>query len=589
MFTKALKLIRGSLLEIIHQRASMFKIVLGLLLGLLGTFLKSSSYTYSGLVRNAMADNPESAYLYFESIALTYATLVLLEKFTDKITQLIYMSIFSEASLKLYLNTVDEINQFDFGQRSKYADEKLHSEIKVACESVQGFFTSSLNIIRIGIESLYFGYIISNNSPNLLYPVALTLLYILRAKLNFYFNNDLKKSNENCYDMKTLLYKNVSESFARHELVLSNSCFLDERTKQSSLINKYNNLLNLLIVKQIKLFLIEKSISVLTTFLSILASYYISLPSGKNGLKQFQYFFSCFLTLERNIDQVLTESKTLFELAIRILYLSKINQDLLYNREKRKIFTPQFLITEPPAIDFDNVTLTINGKMVLQNISFSVGKGKLIVIMGESGSGKSMLARLLMGFYQPTSGKIRINGVTLISSMMPSVRNNVGYISQSAYILSGSIAENICYGWRDCHSSKMSSAIELAGLKEYVLCNNDKYETVIEDGGKSLSEGIKQKFSIARIFLRSSLMYIFDDPVHSLDKVSKKHAIENLLKHIRGSTSLIFTHEKQIADQADCILVLKNGQIIEKCRRAPKPMNEESKDLSSLKYGVSPQ
>lgn len=215
-------------------------------------------------------------------------------------------------------------------------------------------------------------------------------------------------------------------------------------------------------------------------------------------------------------------------------------------------------------IVFDNVTFGYTEKTtVLNNVSFSIKPGEIVVIVGPPGSGKSTLLKLILGFYKPSSGRILIDGVDIARVKKSSLRRVIGYIPQIPYIFSGTIAENIAFGNPGASIEDIIKAARIAKIDGFIETLPGKYNTVIGERGLNLSGGQRQRIAIARVLVHNPKILLLDDPTSNLDAETEKELIKDLKDIARGRTVLIVTQRPILAEIADRVLVLESGRIVE--------------------------
>ena len=216
-------------------------------------------------------------------------------------------------------------------------------------------------------------------------------------------------------------------------------------------------------------------------------------------------------------------------------------------------------------IKFDKVSFSYNSnKKILNEISFSIPKGKVYAIVGKSGSGKSTLINLIPRFYEISNGDIFIDDHSISNVKITSLREIIGIVSQDTFLFNTTIAENIAYGQKDKKMDDIISAAKLANAHEFINKLDSGYETIIGERGVKLSGGQKQRISIARALLKNPSILIFDEATSSLDTESESEiqkAIENLLI---DRTVIVIAHRLSTIKNADKILVIDKGVLLEK-------------------------
>jgi ATP-binding cassette subfamily B protein len=215
-------------------------------------------------------------------------------------------------------------------------------------------------------------------------------------------------------------------------------------------------------------------------------------------------------------------------------------------------------------ISFEDVSFGYDSSQpVLKKINLRVPVGKKIAIVGPTGAGKSTLVSLLPRFYDPQSGRVKIDGVDLREFQLKSLRRKIAMILQPPLVFPLTIRENIAYGRPDASMEEIVSAAQVAQVHEFVEQLPQKYETVVSEQGTSLSEGQKLRLTIARGVLLNAPILILDEPTSSVDSETEALIMEGLEQLMAGRTTFIIAHRLSTVRQADLILVLRDGQIVE--------------------------
>ncbi len=217
------------------------------------------------------------------------------------------------------------------------------------------------------------------------------------------------------------------------------------------------------------------------------------------------------------------------------------------------------------SIDFNNVSFKYKGtdKLVLENFNLQIKPGQMIAFVGETGSGKSTIINLISRFYEPTSGEILIDDKDYKQRSIGWLHSNIGYVLQTPHLFSGNILENVRYGRLDATDEEVKRACEIVNANEFIEKLPDGYLTDIGEGGNKLSIGQKQLLSFARAILSNPKILILDEATSSIDTENEK-IIQNAIKTIlKNRTSLVVAHRLSTIVDADLIIVLKEGKIIE--------------------------
>jgi ATP-binding cassette subfamily B protein len=215
-------------------------------------------------------------------------------------------------------------------------------------------------------------------------------------------------------------------------------------------------------------------------------------------------------------------------------------------------------------VAFENVSFGYNDeKMILKDVTLTAKKGEMVALVGPTGSGKTTIINLLTRFYDISNGDIKIDGRSISDYNIHDLRNRIGIVLQDTYLFSGTIADNIRFGRLDASDEEVKSAAKMANAHSFIKHLPQQYNTVISAGGGNLSEGQKQLLSIARAMLSDCDILILDEATSNIDtktEIDIQRGMSNLLK---GKTSFVIAHRLKTIENADQILVLKDGQIIE--------------------------
>ena len=214
-------------------------------------------------------------------------------------------------------------------------------------------------------------------------------------------------------------------------------------------------------------------------------------------------------------------------------------------------------------IAFKNVSFKYGEEEVLKNISFNIEKGQTVALVGSSGSGKTTLAMLLARFYDPTSGSIDIDGVAITHLKTKSVRAHMGMVTQDALLFNDTVANNIVLS--ESHTDeKLIEAARVSNALEFIEELENKFETNIGDGGMRLSGGQRQRLSIARAIYKNPSILILDEATSALDTQSEKYVQDAISKMMENRTALVIAHRLSTIQQADLILVMQAGEIVQR-------------------------
>jgi len=217
------------------------------------------------------------------------------------------------------------------------------------------------------------------------------------------------------------------------------------------------------------------------------------------------------------------------------------------------------------SIEFKNVSFIYEDTNIkaLQNISFFVNQGETLAVLGKTGSGKSTIAALVARLYDVENGEIKIDHIPINQLNLFSLRDSIGFVPQDAFLFSDSIKNNIKIGKDNATDAEIIKAAKAAYIHHNIMTFNKKYDTLVGERGVTLSGGQKQRVSIARALLCDPEILIFDDCLSAVDTETEEIILNNLKKATEGKTSIIISHRTSSVKNADKIIVLDNGKIIQ--------------------------
>jgi ATP-binding cassette subfamily B protein len=224
------------------------------------------------------------------------------------------------------------------------------------------------------------------------------------------------------------------------------------------------------------------------------------------------------------------------------------------------------VLPEQKDIKVSGLTFQYEGphsEMVLKDINLQLTEKKITAIVGTSGSGKTTLVKLLLGFYEPIKGEITIGGTALESFSQRMWRGRCGVVMQDGYIFSDTIAKNIAVSDEKVDKEKLLNAVKVANIKEYIDSLPLGYNTKIGADGHGLSQGQKQRILIARAVYKNPDFIFFDEATNALDANNERIIMENLAEFFRGKTVVVVAHRLSTVKNADQIVVLEKGEIVE--------------------------
>jgi ATP-binding cassette subfamily B protein len=241
----------------------------------------------------------------------------------------------------------------------------------------------------------------------------------------------------------------------------------------------------------------------------------------------------------------------------RINEFLKIQPDIQNNHPEKSIIKG--------TIEFKNVSFTYDDTQIqsLKNINFTVNKGETLAILGKTGSGKSSIVSLISRLYDTTQGEILVDGNPIHQVNLFDLRNSIGIVPQDAFLFSDTIKNNIKFGKESALDSEVIDAAKKAAVHDNIIHFNLQYETILGERGITLSGGQKQRVSIARAIIKDAPILLLDDCLSAVDTETEETILNNLLEFCKNKTTIIVSHRVSSAKNADKIIILDEGTILE--------------------------
>ena len=241
-----------------------------------------------------------------------------------------------------------------------------------------------------------------------------------------------------------------------------------------------------------------------------------------------------------------------------------INDLMLKPRDRGQVENPLSRPRLAGEIEFKNVFFRYPGasEPTIKDLSFKIQPGQKVAILGKMGSGKSTVARLLAGLYEPDSGSILVDGVDIRQIDPADIRRNIGFMLQETWLFSGTIKENIQMGFTEYNDDHILKVATLSGVDEFVKRNPSGYDFYLKERGEGLSGGQRQSINLARALLHHPSTLILDEPTSSMDQATEKVVIDNLTDWLGPKTLIAITHRNSLVRLASRVLVLDQGVLV---------------------------
>lgn len=224
---------------------------------------------------------------------------------------------------------------------------------------------------------------------------------------------------------------------------------------------------------------------------------------------------------------------------------------------------PRPLPERAAELELDNVSVSFNGRAVLENVSLGILEGSTVAVVGRTGSGKSTLVHLIPRLLDPTSGAVRLCGIDLRELDPSELRRRIAFVPQETFLFSATLAENIAFGAPDAPREAIERAAQMAGLAQDIESFPQGLDTEVGERGLTLSGGQKQRVAIARALLRDPQILILDDALSAVDTLTEDRILKSLREFMRGRMTILISHRVSTVREADCIYVLEEGRIVE--------------------------
>lgn len=282
------------------------------------------------------------------------------------------------------------------------------------------------------------------------------------------------------------------------------------------------------------------------------------------GELQAEAFLSFIFAFYNVIDPAKSFSSAFYNIQKGLAAADRIEEILMVENNITDKPNAVDLPTFSEGIVYKNVTFAYNEERdVLKNVNLDIPFGKIVAIVGASGSGKSTMADLLPRFYDVNSGQITIDGIDIRAVKLADLRDKIGIVSQEAILFNDSIYNNIVFGLKNITPEQVIAAAKVANAHEFIINTENGYDTVIGDRGMKLSGGQRQRLTIARAVLKNSPILILDEATSALDSESEKLVQAALNELIKNRTALVIAHRLSTVQHADKIIVMREGEIVE--------------------------
>ncbi|MFJ8237349.1 ABC transporter ATP-binding protein [Ureibacillus sp. NPDC094379] len=488
------------------------------------------------------------AAIYIISALFTWLQTYVMIRVSQKTIQQLRQHLF-EKFQSLPLSIFDKRQQGDLMSRMTNDVENLNAALS---QSVIQIVSTILTVVGTGIAMFYLNWVLAVVTL-LVIPIIVwsTKQIIKRSSKNFVMRQkDL--GNLNGYIEETISNSNITTLFGKEMQTIEQFKNANERLRASALsadiasgflgpVNNFINNLGIALVIGVGALMVVGnvgvSIGVIASFVTYTRQFFRPINQLSNLLNTFQ---SAIAGAER-VFEILDEQNEVVDVPDAI---TKTHYD--------------------GDVEFRNIDFYYKkDKPVLKNISFRAKAGETIALVGPTGSGKTTIIQLLNRFYDAMSGEILIDGNEIKQYKMENLRDHIGVVLQDTYLFSGTVRENIRYGKLDATDEEVERAAKIAYAHSFIKYLPQKYDTMLSSGGMNLSQGQRQLIAIARAIIEDPDILILDEATSSVDTMTEVQIQKGLNNLMRGRTSFVIAHRLKTIENADQILVIKDGAILE--------------------------
>ncbi|MES2802268.1 MAG: ABC transporter ATP-binding protein [Bdellovibrionota bacterium] len=547
-----------------------------IVVGLTGMIYAASKAFIAHYVKNlmdsaAMPQNLESLIgvgigLAFAISVSRYFHIYLMNVVSEKVTQDIRQELqqkFLRLNLKFHNN---------YASGSGGLLSRTFNDVKVVQDGLRLFadiFTAPLMFVAVVFNLFYFDTALAF-SILIITPVILIALRQLSKTIKKYsvfgveqlerITSTIKESLDG---VRTIQAFNL-ESFFKNRLVGQGDRFIEMRRKvhaRVEVIGPINEFVATLILVAIVYYFSSRIASGKSSF-GVLMAYLTTIMQANEPIKKFQ---EAIVRLQ--------ESRVCADRIEKML-----NEDSEVPESGKNLPFPKGW----DMIEYKNIQFSYDTTPLIQNFNLQIRKGQTVAFVGESGSGKTTLANLLARFYDAQIGEITVGGVNTKDILLHDLRKNIGLVSQDVFLFSDTITTNITAGNNTTASDKVVASAKAAHAYEFINKNSDKFDTLVGERGGNFSGGEKQRLAIARALYKDAPILILDEATSALDSVSEEQVQRGLDELMQGRTTLVIAHRLSTIQNADLILVMKHGQIVEK--GVHKELLEKNGEYARLYY-----
>ena len=498
---------------------------------------------------------------FIQLVLIAQLVLVISRTLIDVIRRTILLHISTRVNVSLISDFLTKLMKLPM----RFFDSKLTGDLIRRIEDhkqIESFLTQSvLNILFAAITVFIFGIVLAvYNIKIFLVFLVFSILYISWVRLFMKKRADLNRKN---FQQMSLYQTNLMQLIYGMQDIKLLGCERQKRWEweniQASLFQINIRSLNLGQWQQVGAVLINEVKNILITVLSAVAVLNGHITLGV--MLSIQYIIG---QMQGPIEQFVSFMQQEQDAQMSLERLGEIHGQA---DEEQSDQNDVAELDSNSSLSFRNVSFTYGSeksKRVIQDLSLDIPVGKTTAIVGLSGSGKTTMIKLMLGFYPPTEGDVMLGNHSLKHISFREWRKHCGVVMQEGYIFNDTIANNIAEGYDEVDKERLLYSVRMANIQEYIEGLPLRYNTKIGNAGQGLSQGQKQRILIARAIYRNPEYIFFDEATNALDTNNERVIQENMKQFFTGKTVVIVAHRLSTVRDADQIVVLKQGQIVEK-------------------------
>ena len=536
------------------------KLSLTVICGIISTVFSVISPLLIGFATTAIFDGINSGNMNLEYIINLLITVVILYVVSAVFSYLqsyLLLDITTDISFNLRKDLIEKITHLSMGDLDKNTRGDILSRITNDVDSLQSGIVQTFNQLLTGVITIV-GVTVMMLSINL----WLTLTTIVLVPIAFFIIIKVTKFSQDYY-LKQLEYRGrlngqIEESFTGHEIIRSfnqeeesmnifdeeNENWYEQEWKSKFFSSLSGPLVHFISNLQYVIISVLGAVLVLQRAISV------------GDILAFIQYSKNFTTPIEQITRIMNMIQTAMAASERIFDFLEIDVEENPSKEQINEITNE--------ITFENVSFGYTeDEMVIKDLSFKVRKGEKIAIVGETGAGKTTIVKLLMRFYDVNSGEIKIDGVNINRYDKHSIRSLVGMVLQDTWLFNDTIFNNIRYGKLDATEEEVIAASKEAHADNFIMQIPEGYEMMLNEDADNISHGQKQLLTIARTILSSKQILILDEATSSVDTRTEKMIQKAMDRLMKDRTSFIIAHRLSTVRDADNIIVIDDGHIIE--------------------------